>query len=179
MTVNSNPDAPKKREPRLFVVLVLMMVSMIASRYILPSGRVGNLPGPARGDLVLQEQDLPAELAGWKKVQFIPAADPLAVANVESWWVHSWNFAKDGYSCLVTLDQAQWVAWHELSACYVANGWIQLRHGLGLVHLRGRVVTGLAVRRLPVVHEWHCYGGARRGVPWSRRLRRRTSAGIP
>ena len=83
MTVNSNPDAPKKREPRLFVVLVLMMVSMIASRYILPSGRVGNLPGPARGDLVLQEQDLPAELAGWKKVQFIPAADPLAVANVE------------------------------------------------------------------------------------------------
>lgn len=125
MTAKSDVNPVKKREPRLFMVLVLMMLTMIASRYILPSGRVGNLPGPARGDLVLQEQDLPAELAGWKKVQFIPAADPLTVANVESWWVHSWNFAKDGRSCLVTLDQAQWIAWHELSACYVANGWIQ------------------------------------------------------
>lgn len=117
--------AVKKKEPRLFLVLVLMMLTMIASRYILPSGRVGELPGPSRGDLVLQDQDLPDELAGWTKVQFIPAADPLTVANVESWWVHSWNFAKDGRGCLVTLDQAQWIAWHELSACYVANGWTQ------------------------------------------------------
>lgn len=125
MTAANDLKVTKKREPRMFVVLVLMMLSMIACRYILPSGRVGNLPGPARGDLVLQDQDLPAELAGWSKVRFIPAADPLAVANVESWWVHSWNFTKDGRHCLVTLDQAQWIAWHELSACYVANGWVQ------------------------------------------------------
>jgi len=125
MTADTDQSSPKKREPRMFVVLVLMMLSMIACRYILPSVRVGNLPVPKRGDMVLQDQDLPAEPAGWSKARFLPAADPLAVANVESWWVHSWDCVKDGRHCLVTLDQALWVAWHELSACYVANGWVQ------------------------------------------------------
>ncbi len=115
----------KKNEPRMFVVLGIMLLSMIAGKYLLPSGRVGQIPGPSRGDIVLTADDLPDVLVGWEKQAFFPAADPIQVANIESWWVHSWNYAKDGRNCLVTMDQAQWVAWHELSACYVANGWVQ------------------------------------------------------
>ncbi len=115
----------KKREPRMFVVLSVMLLTMIIGKYLLPSGRVGQIPGPSRGDIVLTADDLPDVLAGWEKRAFFPAADPVQVANIESWWVHSWNYAKDGRNCLVTMDQAQWVAWHELSACYVANGWVQ------------------------------------------------------
>jgi len=122
----SEPAASrKKREPRMFVVLSVMLLTMIASKYLLPSGRVGQIPGPSRGDIVLTADDLPDSLAGWEKQAFFPAADPMLVANVESWWVHSWNYSKNGRNCLVTMDQAQWVAWHELSACYVANGWAQ------------------------------------------------------
>lgn len=113
----------RKREPGLFLSLVLLMLCMIAGKYVLPSGRASAIPGPKRGDMVLTAESLPDELAGWKKQRFTPAADPSLVADRESWWVHAWNYSLGPASAFVSADQAQWVAWHELSACYVANGW--------------------------------------------------------
>jgi hypothetical protein len=113
----------KKREPGLFLSLVLLLLCMIAGKYILPSGRASSIPGPKRGDMVLTADSLPDQLGVWKKTRFTPAADPLKVADRESWWVHLWQYANGPYSTIVSVDQAQWVAWHELSACYVANGW--------------------------------------------------------
>jgi len=99
------------------------MLCMIAGKYILPSGRASAIPGPKRGDMVLTADGLPPVLDGWNQVRFTPAADPVVVADRESWWVHAWNYSKGSCTAFVSLDQAPWVAWHELSACYVANGW--------------------------------------------------------
>lgn len=122
-----SPEKPstarRKREPNLFLSLVLLMLCMIAGKYILPSGRASAIPGPNRGDMLLTADSLPTELAGWKQTRFNPAADPIAVADRESWWVHSWNYSLGPCNAFVSVDQAQWVAWHELSGCYVANGW--------------------------------------------------------
>jgi hypothetical protein len=115
----------RKREPGLFLSLVLLLLCMIAGKYVLPSGRASAIPGPKRGDMVLTADSLPKELAGWEQVEFVPAADPLQVADRESWWVHLWQYRKGPSTAVVSVDQAQWVAWHELSACYVANGWEQ------------------------------------------------------
>jgi len=124
MAAPATESAPRrKREPGLFISLVLLMLCMIAGKYVLPSGRASAIPGPKRGDMVLDAGSLPEELAGWKKVNFTPAADPTEVADRESWWVHAWNYTNGPCTAFVSVDQAQWVAWHELSASYVANGW--------------------------------------------------------
>ncbi len=119
----SAPGPRRRREPGLFLSLVLLMLCMIAGKYILPSGRASAIPGPKRGDMVLAADGLPPVLDGWRQVRFTPAADPTEVADRESWWVHSWNYTKGPTTAFVSVDQAQWVAWHELSGCYVANGW--------------------------------------------------------
>ena len=37
--------------------------------------------------------------------------------------MHSWVYGNGRLKCLISLDQADWTVWHDLSVCYQATGW--------------------------------------------------------
>ena len=80
-------------------------------------------PGPTRGDLVLTEDALPAELAGWTRTKFIPAPPVDELPEGQYWWVHQWQYQKDGATALVSFDQLGEDQWHELTYCYRILDW--------------------------------------------------------
>lgn len=81
------------------------------------------IPGPARGDLVLEKDVLPDVIGQWRCTQFQPAKPPEQLLEGQFWWTHSWNYTKPPLAAYVALDQADWTSWHELTVCYQAIGW--------------------------------------------------------
>ncbi|MFN7683231.1 MAG: hypothetical protein ACK5TG_20370, partial [Planctomyces sp.] len=82
--------APKK-EPRIVLVMVLMIAFLAVAKSFNSQFTVSKIPGPERGDLVLSEDSLPPELAGWKRTQFQPAEVPSDLPDGQFWWVHAWG----------------------------------------------------------------------------------------
>ena len=82
------------------------------------------IPGPGRGDLVLEEDSLPMDLAGWKRTGFVAAPTPEELPEGQYWWVQQWRFVHGKTAALLTLDQLGLNHWHELTHCYQGNGWI-------------------------------------------------------
>lgn len=107
-------------------MLILVVGGMIALS-ILKSNSASveekQTPGPARGDMVLQDSDLPEELAKWSKSARLSVTPPEDLPDWQYWWTHTWNYKNETASALVALDQADWVYWHELTVCYESNGW--------------------------------------------------------
>lgn len=84
-------------------------------------------PGPTRGDVVLTEDALPSEIAGWTRTKFIPAPPVDELPDGQYWWVHQWQYQKDGVTALVSFDQLGKDRWHELSHCYRNLGYTILQ----------------------------------------------------
>ncbi|MFN7868086.1 MAG: exosortase U [Planctomyces sp.] len=114
--------APKK-EPRIVLVMVLMIAFLAVAKSFNSQFTVSKIPGPERGDLVLSEDSLPPELAGWKRTQFQPAEVPSDLPDGQFWWVHAWGYSDGQVACTLSLDQADWTSWHDLTVCYQAVGW--------------------------------------------------------
>jgi hypothetical protein len=69
------------------------------------------------------EGDLPAELAGWKRAGFTPGGPVDQLPDGQRWWSHSWTYSCGSVTCVISIDQADFTAWHELSGCYCSAGW--------------------------------------------------------
>ncbi len=81
-------------------------------------------PGPTRGDLILTEEALPVEIAGWTRTKFTPAPPVNELPQGQYWWVHQWQYEKDGVTALVSFDQLGEDHWHELTYCYRILDWV-------------------------------------------------------
>ena len=114
---------PRKKEPRIVLVMVLMIAFLAVARSFNSRFTLSKVPGPERGDLALTADALPTELAGWKQIQFKPAEVPDDLPDGQFWWVHAWGYTDGEVACTVSLDQADWTAWHDLTVCYQAVGW--------------------------------------------------------
>ena len=98
---------------------------MVAVQYISTrQNSARQLPGTARGDMVLQQDDLPAKIHGWHQTAFEPAKSPEHLPEGQYWWVHLWEYAQPQAKAVVTFDQLGLSHWHELTDCYKGNGWI-------------------------------------------------------
>jgi hypothetical protein len=114
---------PAQRQTPLWLCLVLVGLILL-QLFADGSSEKRQKPGPARGDLVLTEESLPAEIAGWKRTKFIPAPAPEDFPEGQFWWSHHWEYATDQLVALVAVDQCQeFHGWHELTYCYEAMGW--------------------------------------------------------
>ncbi len=99
-------------------------MAMVAMQYFLTrQNSTQTLPGTARGDLVLQQNDLPAEIAGWRQTAFEPAKSPEELPEGQFWWTHVWNYTNGPQNGIVTFDQADFMHWHDLTVCYRGIGW--------------------------------------------------------
>jgi hypothetical protein len=103
--------------------MVLMIAFLAVARSFNSQFVLSKVPGPERGDMTLAKESLPAELEGWKQVAFAPAEAPEKLPDGQFWWVHSWEYSDGRHACTVSLDQADWTVWHDLTICYRAVGW--------------------------------------------------------
>jgi hypothetical protein len=106
------------------IAAVLLIVAAVAAAQIF-ARRSNSLlqPGQQRGDVQFQEADLPAELAGWKRSGFTPGGPVDQLPDGQRWWSHSWTYSRGSLTCVISIDQADFTAWHELSGCYCSAGW--------------------------------------------------------
>lgn len=126
LSENSQPGpAESQNRFRTLTVIVglvgLMVTAQILTR-IFGTGSVAASAGPARGDIRLTEDVLPAELNGWKVVAFQEPKEGDVPGVIG--WSHSWTLQKDQHQVLVSFDQVGFMGWHELTLCYEAIGWV-------------------------------------------------------
>jgi hypothetical protein len=117
------PSTAKRPSTALCLLVVLIGMGLLQT-LARPSGARREKPGPTRGDLVLTEEALPAELAGWTMTKFIPAPPVDELPEGQYWWVHQWQYQKDGMTALVSFDQLGEDQWHELTYCYRGLHWV-------------------------------------------------------
>ena len=79
-------------------------------------------PGPARGDLSLSRDSLPQQIGEWSNTAFA-VQSPEQLPQGQFWWTHRWNYANGALNGTVTLDQANFKHWHDLTVCYQSLGW--------------------------------------------------------
>jgi hypothetical protein len=127
----SNIDT-KTKEPRVGWWLAVVLIGMIGLQVFKNSSGSNALksPGQERGDLVLTEDSLPANIGSWRQTRFEPPLPPESLPENQYWWTHSWHYQQTGANAIVSFDQANWQGWHELTDCYVANGWTLERRTL-------------------------------------------------
>lgn len=120
----SVPDQ-QKTEPRIGWWLAVVLVGMIGLQVFRNStgGNAAKSPGQERGDLILAEDSLPATIGDWRRTKFEPPLPPEQLPENQYWWTHSWRYQQIDATALVSFDQADWQGWHELTECYLANGW--------------------------------------------------------
>jgi hypothetical protein len=110
------------QQPHTGAWLLLVVAGFIAIQ-ILNHKPEKEPPGPERGDLVLQRQDLPDDIMGWHCQGFKPALPAEELLDGQFWWTHSWNYRKPQLDAIVAFDQADWKSWHELTVCYQSIEW--------------------------------------------------------
>lgn len=112
-----------RRDPSTLLMLVLMVTCFAGIKAFRKEfAGVSRIPGAARGDLLVDRDFLPVSEFGWALVDFSSDSE----ASLEDgvfWFVHSWLLEREGLQCSVSLDQADWTSWHDLSVCYSAVGW--------------------------------------------------------
>jgi hypothetical protein len=79
-------------------------------------------PGPERGDLSLSRDSLPQQIGEWKITAF-EVQSPEQLPQGQFWWTHRWNYQSGALNSTVTLDQANFQHWHDLTVCYQGLGW--------------------------------------------------------
>lgn len=103
--------------------LLVCVTGIVGVQLLAKFFSTSHLPGAARGDLILKESSLPAELAGWKLHQFVPATAAESLPQGQFWWVHLWQYIRGPVYSLVAFDQLGDSQWHELTHCYYNQGW--------------------------------------------------------
>lgn len=103
----------------VFVTLIGMITLQAAAKHFQWTSK-WQTPGEARGDLCVEESCVDEQIGAWKRLTFSP---PGEVADGQYWWSYSWSFSDSKTSAIVSLDQAAWYGWHELSQCYSSTGW--------------------------------------------------------
>lgn len=124
VSTEAQPTPIKTNSPRAHWWILLVVLAMVATQYF--STRVNSTrqrPGIERGDVVLQQNDLPIEIHGWRQTAFEPAKPAEDLPKGQFWWTHVWNYTNGTQNCVVTFDQADFTTWHELTICYRATGW--------------------------------------------------------
>ena len=119
MSADASP--PTAAKMIILVIGGMILTQLIQDRFQLSPKK--QAPGLTRGDLVLNEETLPAELDGWTKTRFLPALAPEELPEGQWWWTHAWHFQQNAVAAIVAFDQADWADWHELTVCYKATGW--------------------------------------------------------
>jgi hypothetical protein len=113
----------KKKEPRLALVLVALITSLAVLKFLNAKVSLSKVPGPERGDMQLTAEALPPQIGEWKQVRFEAPSSPEELPDGQFWWVHGWTWSNEKMACLISLDQADWTSWHDLSICYKGAGW--------------------------------------------------------
>ena len=67
----------------------------------------------------MPKECLDEQIGVWKQFGFMPP-DKESTSRV---WASSWQYRSQTTAAVVSFDQAGYTGWHELSDCYVANGW--------------------------------------------------------
>lgn len=104
---------------------MLVVIGIILSQRLTQQQVQTRKPGPERNDLVPTESTLPARIGNWQRVQFLPGCQADLLPEGQFWWSFSWIYHNEysKLSALVSLDQADWKDWHELTECYRGIGW--------------------------------------------------------
>ncbi len=103
--------------------LIIAVLGMGLLQWLTRSQESNLLPGPERGDIIVQQDVLESEIGGWKQIKFTPAKNAEQLAEGQFWWSSSWHYQKGDLVAIVSFDQANWYDWHELTECYQAIGW--------------------------------------------------------
>lgn len=111
--------------PKVFRMCLLLIAAIIAAHLVLsqPSNNPLDNPGVRRGDVLLVATNLPAKINDWTQQAFHAPVAPEELPDGQYWWTHSWEFTSTHRAALVSFDQANWHGWHELTECYLAQGW--------------------------------------------------------
>ena len=80
--------------------------------------------GEARGDIVLPDDCLPGTIGSWEQTEFYSAQSTAEKGS--SLWSDQWLYKSKIGRARVSFDQAGYTGWHELSDCYVGNGWTHM-----------------------------------------------------
>lgn len=103
--------------------VIIAVIGMGLMQWITRSRDVRLPPGPGRGDIVVQQDVLDTEIGGWTQVRYTPAKEAEELPDGQFWWSFTWQYQRGDLVALVSLDQADWDGWHELTVCYRAIGW--------------------------------------------------------
>ena len=117
--------SPKSAQPGRTSVgywLLAVIVGTVFTQVITKQSEENKPPGPERGDLALSRDSLPKQIGEWSNTGF-EVQSPEQLPQGQFWWTHRWNYANGALNSTVTLDQANFEHWHDLTVCYQALGW--------------------------------------------------------
>ena len=117
---SAEPSQPNKT--RVGYWLLAMVAGTVLTQVLNKQAEDNQPPGPARGDLSLMQTALPQQIGDWRFVSF-EVQSPEQLPQGQFWWTHRWDYSNDDLSSTVTLDQANFMHWHDLTVCYQAIGW--------------------------------------------------------
>jgi exosortase/archaeosortase family protein len=100
-----------------FMGLAILQLAGLTASALRDSGQLFYAEQLGRQDL-FSRSDLPATLAGWKQVAYTTEEHDRQMCDFR----HIWTYRLEGCECMVSIDYA-FLGWHELSKCYVGNGW--------------------------------------------------------
>jgi hypothetical protein len=102
--------------------LLAVIAGTVVTQVVTKQSEEVKPPGPERGDLALSRDFLPQQIEEWNNTAF-EVQSPEQLPQGQFWWTHRWNYANGALNSTVTLDQANFQHWHDLTVCYQAIGW--------------------------------------------------------
>jgi hypothetical protein len=109
-------------QPRVWLWLFAAVLGVGLLQWLGGKPESRKRPGPARGDVVLLQNDLPEQIQEWKRAEFRPAMPPDVIPDGIYWWVHQWTYRTNDLFAAVSFDQLGEDQWHELTYCYRNQG---------------------------------------------------------
>ena len=113
--------------------LLAVIVGTVFTQVMTKQSEENKPPGPERGDLSLSRDSLPQEIGEWSNTGF-DVQSPEQLPQGQFWWTHRWNYANGAMNSTVTLDQANFKHWHDLTVCYQALGWTVTNRRVAVGH---------------------------------------------
>ncbi len=117
---SAEPARPKKT--RVGYWLLVVVAGTVFTQVLNKQAEDNQPPGPARGDISLSRNALPQQIGDWKFAAF-EVQSPEQLPQGQYWWTHRWNYTIQDLNSTVTLDQANFMHWHDLTVCYQGIGW--------------------------------------------------------
>ncbi len=128
MTQTSDPvtgssvEPAQPRKTRVGYWLLAVIAGTVFTQVLSKQAEDNLPPGPARGDVSLSQAALPQQIGHWKNTAF-EVQSPEQLPQGQFWWTHRWSYMNGALESTVTLDQANFKHWHDLTVCYQALGW--------------------------------------------------------